>query len=259
MKIFSSVIAGFIGMMTLLHANDSKEFKIGGAATFIEPVVKSHLEEIQKDMADCLKISSVSHNAIAGLKMLLDENIQLAVVSNLENLKKNEKVKDHKNIKDVKSEDIASGKILIVVHKDVSIDKLTKDQLKDIFSGKIKNWKDVGGKDEDILVVSGKGIGIQKTIEEKLLSGESMTQKVAAENPIDAIKLVSKKPGSIGFYGDVLSKETKKLFAANKVKVVEIEKFDELTLSYVVVFLKEQTDDQKWVIKTLKKVIADNA
>lgn len=259
MKIFSPIIACCVGIMTILYAQDSKEFTIGGASTFVNPVVKEHLKEIQDHMTNGLKISSINQNAIAGLRMLLDEKIQLAIVSNLEELKKNEKVKDHKNIKDVKSEEIVSGKIAIVAHKDVSVDKLTKDQLKDIFSGKIKNWKDVGGKDEDILVVSGKGIGIQKEIEGKLLSGDSMTQKVAAENPLDAVKLVGKKSGAIGFYADVLPKETKKLFTENKVKVLDVEKLDDLNISYVVVFLKEQTDDQKLVIKTLKKIIADNA
>ncbi|CAO5681491.1 MAG: hypothetical protein NEHIOOID_00336 [Holosporales bacterium] len=246
--------------MTFLHAQDPKEFKIGGASTFVEPVVKSHLEEIQKEVGDGLKVSCVIQNAIAGLNMVLDKTAQLAVVTNVENLKSHKKVKDHAELKNLKSSDeIASGKIVIVAHKDVSVDKLTKDQLKDIFSGKIKNWKDVGGKDEDILVVSGKGIGIQKTIEEKLLSGEEMAQKVAAENPLDAVKLVGKKAGAIGFFGDILQKETKKLFEENKVKTLDVGKLDELNLSYVAVFLTELTDDQKNVIKALKKIIADNA
>lgn len=40
--------------------------------------------------------------------------------------------------------------IAVFVHKNNPVAKLTKDQLKGIFSGSIKNWKEVGGKDAPI-------------------------------------------------------------------------------------------------------------
>lgn len=44
--------------------------------------------------------------------------------------------------------------IAVLVHPSNPITQLTTDQLADIFSGKIKNWKEVGGKDAEILVLS---------------------------------------------------------------------------------------------------------
>lgn len=41
-----------------------------------------------------------------------------------------------------------------VVNKSLGIDNLTKSQLSDIFTAKIKNWKDVGGPDIEILLVT---------------------------------------------------------------------------------------------------------
>ena len=41
-----------------------------------------------------------------------------------------------------------------VVNKDLAIDNLTRQQLIDIFTAKITNWKDVGGPDEAILLVT---------------------------------------------------------------------------------------------------------
>lgn len=42
----------------------------------------------------------------------------------------------------------------IVVNGDVNVTNLTSAQIQDIFSGKVTNWKDVGGKDEAINVIN---------------------------------------------------------------------------------------------------------
>lgn len=49
---------------------------------------------------------------------------------------------------------IALDAISIVVHPSNPVNNLTKEQVADIFTGKITNWKDVGGKDAEIVVVS---------------------------------------------------------------------------------------------------------
>lgn len=42
----------------------------------------------------------------------------------------------------------------IITSKDNKIDSLKLSQIRDIYTGKIRNWKDVGGKDSEIVVVS---------------------------------------------------------------------------------------------------------
>lgn len=43
--------------------------------------------------------------------------------------------------------------LAVVVNPQDSIDKLTIEELRDIFTGRITNWKGLGGKDEEIVIL----------------------------------------------------------------------------------------------------------
>lgn len=48
---------------------------------------------------------------------------------------------------------IAKEGFVFIVHETNPVKSLTRQQLKDIYSGKIKNWKEVGGKDQEIYLI----------------------------------------------------------------------------------------------------------
>lgn len=65
-----------------------------------------------------------------------------------------------------------------VVNKNVSVSNLTTKQLQDIFSGKVTNWKDVGGSDANIVVVNRKfGSGTRVNFQMKALEGKDFMTK----------------------------------------------------------------------------------
>ncbi|MFC4779222.1 phosphate ABC transporter substrate-binding protein [Paenibacillus sp. GCM10023252] len=65
-----------------------------------------------------------------------------------------------------------------VVNKSVSVTTLTNKQLQGIFSGKITNWKDVGGKDAKIIVVNRTfGSGTRVNFQQKALLGTAFMTK----------------------------------------------------------------------------------
>ncbi len=99
---------------------------------------------------------------------------------------------------------IAKDGIVVVVNKSLSkIDNLSIAQLKDIFTGKIKNWKEVGGPDASIVVVSrDTSSGTYETFDELVLSKEKPTQDalmLASNNAVATT--VSTTPNSIGYIG----------------------------------------------------------
>lgn len=75
--------------------------------------------------------------------------------------------------------EVGTNKVVVYVHPSNPIASLTKEQMKGLFTGKLTNWKDVGGKDAPVLVVWGKNSPGQNALFTKvILDGE----KVTAEN-----------------------------------------------------------------------------
>jgi len=77
-----------------------------------------------------------------GIQALLDGKITLAGASRT--LKSDEKSKK------LLGTAIGYDAIAVFVHKNNPVKNLSKEQVKGIFTGKIKNWKEVGGKDASI-------------------------------------------------------------------------------------------------------------
>lgn len=101
-----------------------------------------------------------------GIQALLDRKVLLAGASRP--LKAEEKQKK------LIGTTIGYDAIAVFVHKDNPVKSLTKEQLKGIFTGQIKNWKDVGGKDAPITpnteILTGKRATIEM-FQELILDG----------------------------------------------------------------------------------------
>jgi len=90
--------------------------------------------------------------------------------------------------------------IKIIVHKDVTVKKLSREQLEGVFTGKIANWKEVGGPDIAVVVVWGSKIpGTNSVFQKQIMRGEPYTKKVLeATTVIDVKEKVSKTSGAVG-------------------------------------------------------------
>jgi phosphate transport system substrate-binding protein len=105
----------------------------------------------------------------------------------------------------------AKVQIAFFVNPGIRIDGLSAQQFADIYSGKIRNWQEVGNGDERVRVVRREeGDSAAETIEETLpgfddIEMTAMSKTVFSDS--EAIDIVERKNGAIGFGSYGLAKD----------------------------------------------------
>lgn len=91
-----------------------------------------------------------------------------------------------------------------IVNKNVKVNNLTTEQLKGIYSGKITNWKEVGGDNADIVVITRAfGSGTRVNYQAKALGGGDIMKKDKNYKEVgssgDMKTAVATTPNAIGY------------------------------------------------------------
>lgn len=95
---------------------------------------------------------------------------------------------------------VAVAGMAAVVSPKINVNNLTKQQLVDIFSGKITNWKEVGGIDQKITLVNRpKGSGTRATFKKYALGGIEEAKGIEEDSSGTVKKIVAETPGTIGY------------------------------------------------------------
>jgi phosphate transport system substrate-binding protein len=109
----------------------------------------------------------------------------------------------NRNGKDVKEIPVALDGLAIYVSESNPIQTLTEPQLKAVYTGKIKNWRELGGKDGRIVAYSRENSsGTYQFFKEHVLNNEDFAREIQTLPGTGAIvNAVSKDPASIGYGG----------------------------------------------------------
>lgn len=121
---------------------DTAKITISGS-TSVGPTMEVLAEAYQKN--NDVKIEVQQPGSSAGIKNTIDGTSDLGMSSR--------DLKDEETA-DVEGTQIAIDGIAVVTNKANKVKDLKVDQVKDIFTGKITNWKEVGGEDAPIVVIS---------------------------------------------------------------------------------------------------------
>lgn len=96
---------------------------------------------------------------------------------------------------------VAIAPFALITNNDVTVNSLTKQQAADIFTGKVTNWKDVGGKDQKITIVTRpESSGSRKLVVNIVLDGKEFAKDGITQAESGAMKkTVAETPGAIGY------------------------------------------------------------
>ncbi|APT47958.1 phosphate ABC transporter substrate-binding protein [Bacillus safensis] len=108
--------------------------------------------------------------------------------------------KDGIDAKALKDHKVAVVGMAAAVNPEVGVKDITKDELKKIFTGKIKNWKELGGKDQKITLVNRPdSSGTRATFVKYALDGATPAEGITEDSSNTVKKLIAETPGAIGY------------------------------------------------------------
>ncbi|MBS3818336.1 PstS family phosphate ABC transporter substrate-binding protein [bacterium] len=200
-KMMFAVLAAFLstGLIAGVYGFSAKNLTVKGSTTVL-PIAQSCAEAFMNKHPD-INISVQGGGSGVGIASLIDGTCDIADASRLIKDKEMQKAKS-KGI-DPYENAVAIDGIAVVVHPSNPVDKLTKDQIKDIYTGEISNWKDLGGDNKKIAVVSrDSASGTFEVFGELALDKERVRPDALLQASNQAVaQTVSRTKGAIGYLG----------------------------------------------------------
>ncbi|NCD33928.1 MAG: PstS family phosphate ABC transporter substrate-binding protein [Spartobacteria bacterium] len=182
-----------------VQANAETKIVCEGSST-VGPLAKAFAEYFMKNNPD-VSVSVSESGSGNGAKAIINGTCDVADMS------RGMKAKEFKACADKgimpTPHVVALDGIAVVVHKSNPVKGLSLEQIRDIYTGKIKNWKDVGGVDMPIVVITrDTNSGTFETFENLVMSKQKMSDscEVVGSNG-QAKSRVESTPSAVAFVG----------------------------------------------------------
>ena len=170
----------------------------GSGSSALLPLVKDAAASFKKKNKD-ISISLNAGGSGQGLKQVSDGSVDMG----------NSDVPAESKLPKEKAAQLQDHKVCVmtvatIINKDVAktVKSLTKAQLKDVFTAKVTNWKEVGGPDEPIILVTRpKTSGTRALFAKYALGGaeEASNKSLETDNSGTLLQSVAQNKGAIGY------------------------------------------------------------
>ena len=214
-KLIMGVVAAMllVWAMPAAGAEKSGKVQIEGSTT-VGPLVDAFAEAFMQ-MYPEVKITVKKTGSGDGAAALVDSRCDIATMSRFMKPEEFKKAVE-KGVLPV-AHAIAMDGVCIVVHRSNPVSELTREQVHDIYVGKIVNWKELGGPDRAIVAVSrDTSSGTFEVFNEHVMKKDKLAGSVETVNANpQAHARVSTTEGGIGYVG--LG------FVDDKVKAVKVD------------------------------------
>jgi len=207
MKKLGAVLVTLFALIMLSAEARAVDLKYAGSVTVLEGVMKDAAPAFEKK--EGIKIGLSGGGSGAGVKAVLSGLVDVGGVSR--------DLKDEELKQGLVEHSIGWGAVGLIAHKGVAVDNLTTKQVKDIMTGKVTNWKQVGGADQPIkVVISTPGCACREEFAEMVMDKEAYVAGAMVSPMTTLSTTVGNTPGGIGPLATAV-------IDASKVKIIKID------------------------------------
>lgn len=188
-----------LGFIILLSGLNLKAQRVKGSETVL-PITQKTAEEFIKSHPRT-NVTVTGGGSGVGISSLMNGTTEIAQTSRRIKFDERKKIKfDGNNLREV---EVAYDALAVVVHPSNKISQLTREQLSGIFTGKIKNWKEVGGEDLRIIPYSREtSSGTYEFFKESVMKHKNFMSGIMSMPANGAvIQSVSQTKGAIAYVG----------------------------------------------------------
>jgi phosphate transport system substrate-binding protein len=194
-----------IGLVAMGAQNLSAQTLRLHGTSLLKGIIDPHLNEITNSTG--LHLELAGNGTDNGLLDLVSGKADVAMFSGPSVAdvvqKINNKTANAVDLSTLKIIPVGTAKIAVIVNRANPVRKLTDQQVVGLFSGKITNWKEVGGNDQLVeLVIMPDSNGLRLTMQNVLMKNETFNRGAfVAANGLIAKSRVAQLPRAIGFMG----------------------------------------------------------
>jgi phosphate transport system substrate-binding protein len=207
-KVLTGILA--VGLATgMVMAGDANKIVVDGSTT-VGPIVKAFAEYYMGKNKD-VNITVGESGSGNGAKGIINATIDIGSMSRP---MKSSEIKAAKDAGVLAIENIvAMDGIALIVHESNPVKDLNIEQIRNIYTGKVKNWKELGGPDQAIVVISrDTNSGTYETFESLVMNKEKMGEKTEYVGSNGAIRQrVLSTAAAIGYVGLAFTEGVKSL------------------------------------------------
>ncbi len=189
-----------VGVLALFGCKgEIQKVTIAGSTTVL-PIAQATAESFMQVQAD-VDVSVRGGGSSVGIAGIIEKTVDIGNASRLAKGKELKKASAD-GVKLVKHI-VAFDGIAIVVDKANQIGQISLSDLRDIYSGKITNWKELGGVDKQIVVVNrDASSGTFETFDKKVMNKQKVmasSLNLGSNNAV--VSSVGSTPGAVGYIG----------------------------------------------------------
>src|SRR6266404_1827723 len=202
---------GCIGLLADAFAS-AEILRVQGSAGFADEVMRPYQSKIEALTGH--KLSILATSADRGLLALLQGDADLAMIA------PPRKSRPDLTVGLLRDFRIAKSRVAFPVNPDNPVRSVSVAKLKQVLNGQLDNWRQLGGPDLPIHVVSLRGDnGPKRATEEAIMGGQPITpySPLIVENAQEIVRTIGRDRGAIGFASVLLGFEQRPVGGADEI------------------------------------------